>query len=105
MLIIEVFKPTYQRIGTKKDGTDFEVNYQEAEIKRHGRRPKPIEINIPRAGAYVQGLYTLTDSSFRPDNYDRLSLAPYIQLMSLDDGIQVATAAEKEHSVASPKVK
>ena len=103
MLIIEVFKPTYQRTGTKKDGTDFKVNYQEAEIKRQGKRPKPIEINIPRDGAYVDGLYTLADSSFRPDDYDRLSLAPFIRLMPLDEAIRLANNAEKGNSKQSSR--
>lgn len=55
----------YQRTITKKDGTDFKINYQEAEIRRQGKRPKPTEITVPRSGAYIEGLYTLTDSSFR----------------------------------------
>ncbi len=96
MLIVEVFKKTYQRNITKKDGTDFKINYQEAEIRRQGKRPKPIEITVPRSGAYGEGLYTLTDSSFRPDDYDRLSLSPYIQLEPLDEAIITAQTAEKE---------
>lgn len=95
MLIIEVFKPTYQRTGTKKDGTEFKVNYQEAEIRRQNKRPKPIEISVPRDGAYTEGLYTLTDNSFRPDNFDRLALAPFIQLTPLDDAIAIAQKAER----------
>lgn len=96
MLIVEVFKKTYQRNITKKDGTNFKINYQEAEIRRQGKRPKPIEITVPRSGAYIEGLYTLTGGTFRPDDYDRLSLSPYIQLAPLDEAIVAAQSAKKE---------
>lgn len=55
----------YQRTITKNDGTDFKINYQEAEIRRQGKPPKPIEITVPRSGAYVEGLYTLGRSAAR----------------------------------------
>jgi hypothetical protein len=87
MLILEVFKGTHQRKGQKKDGTEFTVRFQEAEIRREGKRPRPIEISVPRDGAYIEGLYTLTGSSFRPDDYDRLSLSTYIRLEPLEDAI------------------
>lgn len=104
MLVIEVFRPTYQRTGTKKDGAAFKINYQEAEIPRRNKRPKPIEISVPRDGAYVEGLYTLADNSFRPDVYDRLTLAPFFHLMPLDDAIKIAQEAEST-SAAKPKKK
>lgn len=104
MLVIEVFKPTYQRVGIKKDGTEFKVNYQEAEIRRQSKRPKPIEISVPRDGAYVEGLYTLADSSFRPDEYDRLCMAPFFRLVPLNDAIRIAQDAESATNV-KPKPK
>ena len=104
MLILKVFSQKHQRTGTKKDGTEFKVIYQEAEVLRRNRRPRLVEVSSPKDGAYVEGLYTLDESSFRPDNYDRLSLSPYIRLMPLNDAVQIATEAEELHS-ARPKQK
>ena len=104
MLVIEVFKPTYQITGTKRDETEFKVNYQEAAIRRQNKRPKPIETNIPRSGAYVDGLYTLPDNSFRPDDYDRPTLAPYINLVPLDDVIRIAEQHKKLSNQKSAKL-
>lgn len=103
MLILEVFKGTHQRKGQKKDGTEFTVRYQEAEIRRQGKRPRPIEVSVPRDGAYVEGLYTLSANSFRPDDYDRLALSPYIRLTPLDDAIKFAEDAEKEASTSTTR--
>ncbi len=96
MLILEVFKGIHQRKGQKKDGTEFTVRYQEAEIQREGRLPRPIEISVPRDGAYSADLYTVSASSFRPDDYERLTLSPYVRLKPLDDAIKLAQAAEKK---------
>lgn len=94
MLILKVYGTKHQRTGTKKDGTEFKVNYQEAEILRQNRRPRPIEITYPMSGAYVEGLYTLDERSFKADDYDRLSLT-YLRLVALDDAIRIAQSAEE----------
>lgn len=103
MLILNVFGKTYQRTGTKKDGTEFKVAYQEAEILREGRRPRVVEVSTPRDGAYPEGLYTLDEKSYRPDMYDRLSLSPYLRLLPLDDAILIATKYESATSRSSVK--
>lgn len=90
MLILKVFSQRLQRSGVKKDGTQFNITYQEAEILRRNRRPRVVEISSPRDGAYSEGLYTLDESSFRPDSYDRLSLSPYVRLMPLNDAMRLA---------------
>lgn len=98
MLILEVFARTYQITATKKDGTEFKVHYQEAEIREGNQRPKPIEISVPRSGAYyIAGLYTLAESSFRPDDYDRLSLIPFIRLEPLEEAIEDAATTAKTY--------
>lgn len=94
MLILNVFGKKYQRTGTKKDGTEFKVNYQEAEMIRENKRPRVVEVSVPRDGVYPEGLYTLDESSYRPDRYDRLSLSSYLRLLPLDDAILIATKYE-----------
>lgn len=92
MLILKVFKPIHQRKGTKKDGTEFEIQFQEAEIVQENRRPRVVEITVPRQGCYDEGVYTLSAESFRPDKYERLEMA-YPTLTPLEEAIK---SADKE---------
>ncbi len=75
MLILKVFRLIHQRKVTKKDGTEFEIRFQEAETVQENRRPRVVEISIQGEGHYEEGLYTLSAQSFRPDKYERLEMA------------------------------
>lgn len=75
MLILKVFGLVHQRKITKKDGTEFEIRFQEAEIVQENRRPRVVEISTPGQGQYDEGLYTLSAQSSRPDKYERLEMA------------------------------
>ena len=74
MLVLRVFKMVHQRKGTKKDGTEFKVRYQEAEILQENHRPRVVQISVPGQGNYDDGLYTVSSESFRPNNYDSLEM-------------------------------
>ncbi|MEX2150529.1 MAG: single-stranded DNA-binding protein [Steroidobacteraceae bacterium] len=74
MLIVHVYNQVHERKATKKDGTEFTFQYQEAEIVRDGHRPRVIKISVPKQGRYEDGLYTLSADSFRPDKYERLEM-------------------------------
>lgn len=95
MLILKVFGLIHQRKVTKKDGTEFEIRFQEAEIVLENRRPRVVEISIPGQGHYAEGLYTLSAQSFRPDKYERLEMA-YPTLTPLEEALK---SADKEIKV------
>ena len=92
MLILKVFGLVHQRKVTKKDGSEFEVRFQEAEIMQENRRPRVVEISIPGQGHYDEGLYTISVQSFRPDRHERLEMA-FPTLTPLKDAVELA---EKE---------
>ena len=92
MLILKVFGLIHQRKVTKKDGTEFEIRFQEAETVQENRRPRVVEISIQGEGHYKEGLYTLSAESFRPDRYERLEMA-YPTLTPLDEALK---AGEKQ---------
>ncbi len=89
MLILKVFGLIHQRKVTKKDGTEFEIRFQEAETVQENRRPRVVEISIQGEGHYKEGLYTLSAQSFRPDRYERLEMA-YPTLIPLDEALKLA---------------
>lgn len=93
MLILKVFGLVHQRKITKKDGTEFEIRFQEAETVQENRRPRVVEISIPGKGHYAEGLYTLSAQSFRPDKYERIEMA-YPSLTPLDEALKLG---EKEN--------
>ena len=92
MLILNVFGLVHQRKIKKKDGTEFEIRFQEAEIVLENRRPRVVEISIPGEGHYDEGLYTLSAESFRPNNYERLEMK-FPTLTPLEEALKVG---EKE---------
>ena len=94
MLILRVFGLVHQRKVTKKDGTEFEIRFQEAEIVQENRRPRVVEISIQGEGHYKEGLYTLSTQSFRPDKYERLEMA-YPTLTPLEEAQKTAESANK----------
>ena len=94
MLILRVFGLIHQRKVTKKDGSEFEIRFQEAETVQENRRPRVVEIAIQGEGHYEEGLYTLSAGSFRPDKYERLEMA-YPRLTPLDSALKVAEQANK----------
>ena len=93
MIILKVFGLVHQRKVTKKDGTEFEIRFQEAETVQENRRPRVVEISTPAEGRYEEGLYTVSAQSFRPDRYERLEMA-YPTLTPLDESLKLA---EKEN--------
>lgn len=92
MLVLKLYSPVHERTAKKKDGTEFRIRYQEAEIIQEGRRPRVIELSTPGQGHYSEGLYTLSVESFRPDRYERLELA-FPNLIPLDKALKTG---EKE---------
>ena len=94
MLILKVFGTVHQRKVTKKDGTDFEIRFQEAETVQDNRRPRVVEISIPGEGHYKEGLYTISAQSFRPDRYERLEMV-YPTLTPLDDALKLGEKESK----------
>lgn len=89
MLILKVYGLVHQRKVTKKDGTEFDIRFQEAEIVQENRRPRVVEISTPGQGQYDEGLYTLSAQSFRPDKYERLEMA-YPTLTPLEEALKLA---------------
>ena len=94
MLILKVFERIHQRKVTKKDGTEFEIRFQEAETVQENRRPRVVEISVPGEGQYQEGLYTLSAQSFRPDKYERLEMA-YPTLTPLDEALKLGEKESK----------
>ena len=94
MLVLNVFKKVHQRNVTKKDGTEFNIRFQEAEIEQENRRPRVVEIPTPREGSYDEGLYTLATESFRPNNFDGLEMR-YPRLIPLDDALEIGDKRSK----------
>ena len=94
MLILNVFKSVQQRKGTKKDGTEFEIQFQEAEILQENRRPRVVEISVPRQGRYDDGLYTVSSESFRPNNFDSLEMR-FPTLTPLEEALKIGDRAQK----------
>ena len=75
MILLNVFGRVHERKVTRKDGTEFKIRFQEAEILRDGRRPRVIELSVRSNDHYKEGLYTLAANSVRPNKYDQLELA------------------------------
>ena len=94
MLILQVFKPIHQRKGTKKDGTEFEYRFQEAEILHEDRRPRVVQISIPGQEPYEEGLYTVSADSFRPNNYERLEMK-FPELTPLEEALKLGEKHSK----------
>jgi len=97
MLILKLFGAVHQRKVTKKDGTEFEIRFQEAESVQENRRPRVVEIPIRGDGHYKEGLYTLSSASFRPDRFERLEMTHPV-LIPLDEAIRLAQSAKKTGS-------
>lgn len=89
MLILNVFAPLHERRVNKKDGTEFKVRFQEAEILKKGKRPRVIEIAAPPDRPYEEGLYTLDARSFHPDRFERLEMV-YPTLIPLEEAMSIA---------------
>jgi hypothetical protein len=89
MLILNVFATVHERRVNKKDGTEFKIRYQEAEILQKGKRPRVIEVATPPGRPYEEGLYTLDARSFHPDRFERLAMV-YPTLMALEEAMNVA---------------
>lgn len=96
MFIAKLYSKVYERKGTKKDGTEFKVRYQEADILRENHRPRVVEISVRNDDRYEEGLYTLSADSFRPDRYDHLEMA-YPTLVPLDEAVKIAERSKKQH--------
>ena len=94
MLILKVFGIVHQRKVTKKDGSEFEIRFQEAETIQENRRPRVVEISTPGEGRYEEGLYTLSAQSFRPDRYERLEMT-YPTLTPLSEALKLAEKESK----------
>ncbi len=93
MLIVRVFKAAHQRTGKKKDGTEFQIRFQEAEIIQENYRPRVIEITIQRGqDPYPEGLYTIAAGSFRPDRYYRVEMI-YPTLTPLEEALKLGKRA------------
>ena len=101
MLILKVFGLIHQRKVTKKDGTEFEIRFQEAETVQENRRPRVVEISIPGEGHYKEGLYTLSAESFRPDKYERLEMT-YPSLTPLDEALKLGEKENKAWNGRKP---
>jgi hypothetical protein len=84
MLVLKVFKLVHERKVPKKDGTEFTIRYQEAEIVQNNKRPRVVEIPAPAVGRYEEDLYTLDAHSFRPDKYERLEMG-FPKLVPLEE--------------------
>ena len=94
MLILRVFGLIHQRKITKKDGSEFEIRFQEAETIQENRRPRVVEISVQGDGHYEEGLYTIAAQSFRPDRYERLEMA-FPTLTPLTEALKIAEQANK----------
>ena len=95
MLILRIFAQKHNRTIQKKDGSKFDITYQEAELLRQNRRPRVVEISTSTDGAYPEGLYTIHESAFRPDDYDHVSMSRYFRLQPLADAIGIAQSIEE----------
>jgi hypothetical protein len=84
MLVLKVFNLVHERKVAKKDGTEFKIRYQEAEIIQKNKRPRVVEIPAPAEGRYEEDLYTLDAQSFRPDKYERLEMG-FPKLVPLEE--------------------
>jgi hypothetical protein len=89
MLVLNVFGMVHERKVNKKDGTEFRVRYQEAEILKKNKRPRVVEIASPTDRPYEEGLYTVDSQSFHPDRFERLEMV-FPKLTPLEDAMQVA---------------
>lgn len=94
MLVLKVFKMVHQRKGTRKDGTEFTVRYQEAEIVQENHRPRVVHISVPGQGHYDDGLYTVSSESFRPNNYDSLEMR-FPTLTPLEEALKTGDREQK----------
>jgi hypothetical protein len=88
MFIARVFGQLHERKATKKDGTEFTVRYQEAELIRRNQRPRVVKISVQNGTRYEEGLYTLAPESFRPDKFERLEM-DFPELVPLSDALKI----------------
>ena len=93
MLIIEIVSDLKVRKIQTADKS-FDIEYQQADLWVDGGRPRPMEIQKPRAGKYMKGLYTLSGASFNTDKYDRLELQ-FPTLVPLADAMKTGDLALK----------
>ncbi|ANO50069.1 single-stranded DNA-binding protein [Woeseia oceani] len=101
MLILNVHGPVHERTAVRKDGIEFRVRFQEAEILRGERRPRLVEISVPKTNTkYGEGLYTLSGQSFRPNQYDKIELV-FPTLIGIEEALK--TASETKGAIAGEK--
>ena len=93
MLIIEIVSDLKVRKIQTADKS-FDIEYQQADLWVDGGRPRPMEIQKPRTGKYMKGLYTLSSASFNTDKYDRLELQ-FPTLVPLADALKAGELALK----------
>lgn len=91
MLIIEIVSDLKVRKIQTADKS-FDIEYQQADLWVDGGRPRPMEIQKPRTGKYMKGLYTLSGASFNTDKYDRLELQ-FPTLVLLADALKIGKSA------------
>jgi len=93
MLMIKILSEPISRHIKTRDGREFDIQYQEAEMIREKSRPRFLEISVPKNGQppYPKGLYTVSANSFRTDEYDRLHMKPYPLLIPLDQAVTEAS--------------
>ncbi len=94
MLILRVFGLVHQRKVAKKDGGEFEIRFQEAEIIQENRRPRVVEVFVQGDDRYDEGLYTVSAQSFKSGKYEKLEMA-YPTLTPLGEALKIAEQANK----------
>jgi len=91
MIIIKIQSEIKTRDVQGKKGA-FTVRFQEAELIYEDRRARYVEVTPPRDQSYtVDELYTLDSHSVRTNDYDRLELSRYVDLVPLSKAVEFAT--------------
>lgn len=91
----------HERKGNKKDGTEFRVRYQEAEILLKNKRPRVVQISSPVDRPYEEGLYTVDSESFHSDRFERLEMV-FPKLIPLEEAMQMAEEQIKARKARKP---
>ena len=88
MIIIKITSEVRTRDVNGKRG-DFTVRFQEGDLLTPDKRPRYVEVTPPKDSSYeTDTLYTVAPHCIRTNNYDRLELSKYIDLIPLGDGLE-----------------
>lgn len=92
MIAIKIASSLKTKDVTSRKGP-LTIRYQEADLIQPDRRPRYLEVTPPANQEYeVDEFYSVAPHSVRTNDYDKLELSRYVDLIPLADAVKFATS-------------